>query len=88
MQVAAPKPIPAGFQIQIYDLAGFKLSYVMGDMFSLFKVCTSGKCSLALRQHRQAAVAGALNFRNTAGLGMMPPTDWHHAQPLQGFVRL
>jgi hypothetical protein len=32
-------------QVQIYDLAGFKLSYVMGDMFTLFKV---GPCFCGL----------------------------------------
>jgi hypothetical protein len=37
-QVAAPNPLPAGFQVQLYDMEGFKLSYVMGDMLTLFKV--------------------------------------------------
>jgi hypothetical protein len=38
LQVAAPNPLPAGFQVQLYDMEGFKLSYVMGDMLTLFKV--------------------------------------------------
>jgi hypothetical protein len=38
MQVSAPNPLPAGFQVQFYDMEGFKLSYVMGDMLTLFKV--------------------------------------------------
>jgi hypothetical protein len=42
MQVAAPNPLPAGFQVQFYDMEGFKLSYIMGDMLTLFKV--SSRC--------------------------------------------
>jgi hypothetical protein len=42
MQVSAPNPLPAGFQVQFYDMEGFKLSYVMGDMLTLFKV--SSQC--------------------------------------------
>jgi hypothetical protein len=37
---AAPDPLPAGSQVQIYDLAGFKLSYAMGsEVMQLFQVC-------------------------------------------------
>jgi hypothetical protein len=36
---AAPDPLPAGSQVQIYDLAGFKLSYAMGsEVMNLFHV--------------------------------------------------
>ncbi|WIA40973.1 hypothetical protein OEZ86_004620 [Tetradesmus obliquus] len=38
VHVAAPNPLPAGFQVQFYDMEGFKLSYVMGDMLTLFKL--------------------------------------------------
>lgn len=34
---------PTMLQVQIYDLSGFKLSYVMGDMMQLFKA----SCCLA-----------------------------------------
>lgn len=49
-RVAAP---PAGslmlpVQVQIYDLAGFKLSYVMGDMFTLFKVRSTNTTCLGV----------------------------------------
>lgn len=37
-QVAAPDILPAGFQVQVYDMEGFKLGYVNGDMITLFKV--------------------------------------------------
>jgi hypothetical protein len=50
MQVAAPNPLPAGFQVQFYDMEGFKLSYVMGDMLTLFKV--SSQCHPSLRWGR------------------------------------
>jgi hypothetical protein len=37
---AAPDPLPAGSQVQIYDLAGDKLSYAMGsEVMQLFQVC-------------------------------------------------
>jgi hypothetical protein len=36
---AAPDPLPAGSQVQIYDMSGFKLSYAMGgDVMNLFQV--------------------------------------------------
>eukprot|EP00775_Hariotina_reticulata_P007831 gene7831-8028_t len=38
VKVAAPKPLPAGGQVQIYDLSGFKLSFFNLQMFTLFKM--------------------------------------------------
>jgi hypothetical protein len=38
LQVAAPGPLPGGSQVQIYDLAGFKLSMVNSELIMLFKV--------------------------------------------------
>lgn len=35
-------------QVQIYDLSGFKLSFVTGDMFALFKVCMTACVRLHL----------------------------------------
>jgi hypothetical protein len=42
LQVAAPRPLPGGSQVQIYDLAGFKLSMVNSELITLFKVCAVG----------------------------------------------
>lgn len=44
LQVAAPRPLPGGSQVQIFDLEGFKLSMVNGELITLFKV--RGICSL------------------------------------------
>jgi hypothetical protein len=41
LQVAAPGPLPGGSQVQIYDLAGFKLSMVNSELITLFKVRTA-----------------------------------------------
>jgi hypothetical protein len=38
LQVAAPGPLPGGSQVQIYDLAGFKLSMVNSELITLLKV--------------------------------------------------
>jgi hypothetical protein len=49
---AAPDPLPAGSQVQIYDLAGFKLSYAMGsEVMQLFQVrcfCIVGERPVAV----------------------------------------
>lgn len=37
-RVAAPEPLPAGCQVLLFDMAGFKFSYLMGDSFKLFQV--------------------------------------------------
>lgn len=36
--MAAPEALPAGFQVQVYDVKDVKLSYVNGDMIELFKM--------------------------------------------------
>jgi hypothetical protein len=41
LQVAAPGPLPGGSQVQIYDLAGFKLGMVNSELITLFKVRTA-----------------------------------------------
>lgn len=38
---SSPCCLVCWLQVQIYDLAGFKLSYVNGDMMQLFKVTGS-----------------------------------------------
>jgi hypothetical protein len=37
-QVAAPRPLPGGSQVQVFDLAGFKLSMVNSELITLMKV--------------------------------------------------
>ncbi|WIA09629.1 hypothetical protein OEZ85_009018 [Tetradesmus obliquus] len=37
-KVAAPRPLPGGSQVQIFDLEGFKLSMVNGELITLFKM--------------------------------------------------
>lgn len=38
VKVAAPDPLPAGAQVLLFDLTGFKLGCVMGDSMNLFQV--------------------------------------------------
>eukprot|EP00882_Tetradesmus_deserticola_P003015 GHRQ01003201.1.p2 GENE.GHRQ01003201.1~~GHRQ01003201.1.p2 ORF type:complete len:209 (+),score=101.09 GHRQ01003201.1:336-962(+) len=64
VKAAAPDPLPAGSQVQIYDLAGFKLSYAMGgDIMSLFQLLMEFGTYYPERLH-QAIILNAPSWFN------------------------